>query len=280
MKCFYHESDLDGKCSGAIVKKKYPKCDMIGIQYGYSFPWHTIDKDDTVVLVDFCLQPFEHMIRLNEMCNLIWIDHHESAVKDMHRYRFVPSGGGVVRDDKRAACELAWEFFYPDKQIPYPVLLISAYDTVQSDLYEGCAEFEYGMKVYNTDPGSTVWKHILSDNYAKVGKIIKEGKRVLEYYKIAAASYAKESAFDLHFEGLRCVAINTHTKGASEFESVYDADKHDAMLRFSYRDGFWSFSLYCLKPGIDTLSVSMKYGGGGHSTASGFQCSQLPFSVS
>lgn len=37
MYCFYHSKDLDGKCSGAIVKYKFPDCNMIGIDYGDKF---------------------------------------------------------------------------------------------------------------------------------------------------------------------------------------------------------------------------------------------------
>lgn len=43
MKCFYHSSDLDGHCSGVIIKQKYPKCEMIGINYGQDFPYNTVN---------------------------------------------------------------------------------------------------------------------------------------------------------------------------------------------------------------------------------------------
>ena len=74
MKCFYHSTDLDGHCSGAIVKYRYPECEMIGINYGQEFPWDSIQPDEQVFMVDFTLQPFEGMERLNNLCNLHWID--------------------------------------------------------------------------------------------------------------------------------------------------------------------------------------------------------------
>ena len=49
-KCFYHSKDLDGWCSGAIVKKAHPDCVMIGIDYGDSFPWGEVSKDDIIVI--------------------------------------------------------------------------------------------------------------------------------------------------------------------------------------------------------------------------------------
>jgi len=53
MKCFYHSSDLDGHCSGAIVKQEYADCEMIGIDYGNKFPWDSIEIRETVFMVDF-----------------------------------------------------------------------------------------------------------------------------------------------------------------------------------------------------------------------------------
>ena len=52
MKCFYHSSDLDGHCSGAIVKARFPECEMIGINYGQPFPWGDIEEGEIVYMVD------------------------------------------------------------------------------------------------------------------------------------------------------------------------------------------------------------------------------------
>jgi len=59
MKCFYHGSDLDGYCSGAIVKYRYPECEMQPIDYGAQFPMDKIELGETVYMVDFALQPFD-----------------------------------------------------------------------------------------------------------------------------------------------------------------------------------------------------------------------------
>lgn len=55
MKCFYHKVDLDGQCAGAIIYKRYPECEMIGINYNDKFPWDTIKKNEKVFMVDFSL---------------------------------------------------------------------------------------------------------------------------------------------------------------------------------------------------------------------------------
>ena len=80
MKCFYHSTDLDGRCSGALIKWRHPECELIGIDYGQAFPWHLVDSGECVWMVDFCLQPHEDMIRLARKCDLIWINHHKTSI--------------------------------------------------------------------------------------------------------------------------------------------------------------------------------------------------------
>ena len=66
-------------------------------------------------MVDFCLQPFEGMSKLNDMCNLTWIDHHKTSIEESRqpfgvtRNCFMAKGGQVLESDY-AACELVWMY--------------------------------------------------------------------------------------------------------------------------------------------------------------------------
>ena len=85
MKCFYHSADLDGHCSGAMIKMAYPECEMIGINYGDEFPWESIPCGcgEKIFMVDFSLQPYQKMRKLDIHADpLIWIDHHKSAIDE------------------------------------------------------------------------------------------------------------------------------------------------------------------------------------------------------
>lgn len=66
MKCFYHSADLDGHCSGAIVKQMHKSCEIIGIDYGDKFPYEVIEDGEIIFMVDFSLQPFDRMIKLDQ----------------------------------------------------------------------------------------------------------------------------------------------------------------------------------------------------------------------
>lgn len=276
MKCFYHSADLDGHCSGAIVKRKYQECEMIGINYGDPFPWDSIQTGEMVIMVDFCLQPFSDMIKLNSMCDLLWIDHHKSAIEEAHQCGFLPWGGMKV-EIGRAGCELAWEYFNTDQNTPESVRLLGRYD-VWDHSDPDTLPFQYGMRLCeDTKPGSIIWDDLLAGDQDLLDMVIDTGRTILDYIDIDNMKYAKACAFNTTLDGLRCVAINKAMANSKLFESVWDQDKYDAMLSFGYRKGQWHISLYSDKPDVDVSEVAKNYGGGGHKGAAGFQCITLPF---
>jgi len=90
--CFYHSSDLDGHCSGAIVKHKFPEAQMHSINYDQQFPWDKVNtEEDIIIMVDFSLQPFLEMAKLYTEFDdrLIWIDHHISAIEEAKNGKMV-----------------------------------------------------------------------------------------------------------------------------------------------------------------------------------------------
>ena len=127
MKCFYHSVDLDGHCSGAIVKLEYPECEMFGINYGQAFPWDKVKGGEKIFMVDFALQPFDNMERLDNKAHLVWIDHHKSAIDEAHKRGFIARGGQVLEVGK-AACELVWEYMRPEIPTPPAVTYLGRYD--------------------------------------------------------------------------------------------------------------------------------------------------------
>jgi len=274
MKAFYHSADLDGHCSGAIIKTFYPDCEMIGIDYGDEFPWERITKDEMVFMVDFSLQPFSDMEKLNDLSLLVWIDHHKSAIEDAHKRGFLARGGQSLEIGK-AACELTWRYLLPNDKMPESVYLLGRYD-VWDHSDKRTLPFQYGMRLYSdTRPESFIWSNILHDFYTK--DIILSGEIVLSYINSENAKYARVSAFETELDGLRCIAINRVLANSKLFDAVWDQEKYDAMVAFGFHKNHWSVSLYSDKPDIDVSIIAKNHGGGGHKGAAGFQCDELPF---
>jgi len=103
----YHNRDLDGFTSGAIIKLKYPDAKMIGYDYGQPFEQEIIGEP--IIMSDVSL-PMKTMVKIAQLSNwqLTWIDHHISAINDYKE--FVGNGENfchAVLENGIAACELA-----------------------------------------------------------------------------------------------------------------------------------------------------------------------------
>ena len=279
MKCFYHSADLDGHCAGAIVKSEFTDCEMIGINYGDPFPFDSIEPGEIVYMVDFCLQPFSDMIKLNEMCQLNWIDHHKTAIEEAYANGFIASGGQLIEDGK-AGCELAWEYVKGEKPTPQTVTLLGRYD-VWDHSNEMVLPFQYGMRQEkDTLPKSPIWESLLSiDSEHLCHEIASDGQLILDYEDSQNEEFCRAYSFETVFAECKAVCANRGFTNSKLFDSVYDPEKHDMMITFCWKPkgNCWTVSMYSTKDDVDCGLIAKRHGGGGHKGAAGFQCDELPF---
>jgi len=269
---YYHRQDLDGMCSGEIVRRHHPEAKLVGVNYNEPFDNSIISKGDTVYVVDFSFT-YEEMLWLNNNCELTWIDHHRSAMENLNDLNF-----RGLRRIGTAACLLCWEYLYPNRPIPYFVKLLSDYD-VWNHKNPDVLAFQYGIRLHeNTRPGSSIWTDYFNDSSdwalekTAVQKTIANGQLILEYETAQNAKYAASMAYEAEFESYRAIVINKPFSNSKIFDSVYDSDKHDIMIIFGCKEPGtpYKYSLYCNKPEIDVSKLAVKYGGGGHKGAAGF----------
>jgi len=301
MKCFYHSADLDGYCSGALVKLKYPDCEMIPINYGEEWiirldaTLDDIEDSEVVYMVDFTLQPWEEMVHFKGFMDdmdgeLIWIDHHKSEVENYEGWLQTDEGrsiNGIQRVDT-SACALVWEFLntewnekrgnYYTKQMPTFVRLLAEYD-VWNHEDSRTLPFQYGVRLRDDTYPDNIdfWKELFNESF--VNDIIEEGRLILKYEDSNNRKYVNACKFETELDGLKCIAVNKGLTNSKLFDSVWDEDRYDAMLTFIWRKGQWIVSLYSDKREVDVSGIAKAHGGGGHKGASGFQCSELPFEL-
>ena len=276
MKCFYHSGDFDGLCSGAIIKHKYPQCEMIGINYGHDFPWESIKEYENIFMIDFTLQPFSEMQQLNSICSLIWIDHHASSIYDAKKCQFQANGEQILDIDK-AACELTWEYIY-SSNIPKVVYLLGRHD-VWDHTDPDTLPFQYGMRMEsNTWPDNQdFWSQLFADKHTST--IIDRGRIALEYETLQSKKYCKSYAFETSINGYKAICINRGMTNSKAFDSI-NTNEYDLMITFvrlRLPIKKWTVSLYTVHNNIDCSAIAKTFGGGGHKKAAGFQCSELPF---
>ena len=273
MKCFFHDSDLDGYCSAAIVKHRHPECELIGINYGREFPWDNLTIGETVFMVDFSL-PGAQMVALAERTNLVWIDHHSSAIAAFKKAEIEFAG---LQRIGVGACALVWEYLFPDKPLPYFIKLLSDWD-VWRHTDRNCKPFQYGMRLWSHDPNDQVWGQLFADTSKEIlMHILDQGRSIVKYEEQSNAMRVEAAAFETDLEGLKCIACNQMMTNSTLFDSVWDDSKYAAMISFGWRAGRWSVSLYSTK--ADVSKIAVKFGGGGHKHACGFVCDQLPFKL-
>jgi oligoribonuclease NrnB/cAMP/cGMP phosphodiesterase (DHH superfamily) len=268
MKIFFHKQDLDGRCSGAIVKRLYSEGELMPINYGDNFPWDEIEPEELVFMVDFSL-PYEEMSRLNTVSNLVWIDHHITAMEEHKDLNLI----GKTRTDV-AACHLVWEYLFPGNDVPLGVRLLSEYDIWNhKDLR--VLPFHYAMGLEYTWPDGNIWKNIWESNSHWISQMVVTGKLLLKYERKNNRAYIQAFGFETEFEGYKAVAVNTGGKNSLLFESI-EGD-HDLMITFVFRNGEWKISLYANNEHVHCGTLAQLYGGGGHKGAAGFKIKDLPF---
>lgn len=274
MICFYHSGDLDGKCAGALVKRKFPDCQLYGIDYGEDFPWEKVDEK--VFMVDYSLSP-EDMVKLNDMTFLYWCDHHASTI---HRVVAAIQPKVIIGlyNDKFAACELVWKYLYSGDPIPLVVHHLGRYD-VWDHSDSLTFPFQYGARLLNLDPeNQELWSELLYASGTEsflFHSIIEKGRAIMLYEAKSSASLCYNASFEVIFEGRKCLALNALQVNSKVFDLVHNKDDYDLFIAFGYKRNAWKVSLYSEKE--DTSLIAIKYGGGGHPGASGFICSALPF---
>lgn len=285
MICYYHSSDLDGHCAGAIVKRRYPNCKMVPVNYGNPLPK---SKDQDMFVVDFSW-PLQQMLALAKCGKrtLIWIDHHKTAIEDeqdyclVHDYAQKPILG--IRKIGEAGCELTWKYLYPDESMPLAVYLLGRYD-VWDHNDERTLPFQFGMRLYkNTHPqpeNMWLWEKLLCSENEKtklLQEILTNGAAVCKYRNSQNAKYAKSCAFDCSIAGYPAIACNVGLSNSQIFDSVFVPARHKIMCTFVFRNREWHCTLYSKNDGPDVGKIARELGGGGHEHAAGFKLKTLEF---
>lgn len=277
MKIYFH-NDLDGRCAGAIAyralraRNKGAKIKLIELDYKDEIKVKEIQLCEKIVIVDFSFKPevMEKALLLTK--NIVWIDHHKTAFE----YKYSQELKGL-RDNKFSGCELTWKYFYGMRDMPRAVELIGDRDKWAWKFGEVTANFNMGMKLYDHQPKDKIWNRLFGlgayFRLAEVSDIIKEGKVCIKFRDQFCKDYTKSYGFETKFEGHKCFALGIYMFGSEAFGNRMNA--YDICLSYEYLGDKWIVGLYSDK--VDVSKIAVKYGGGGHTGAAGFECKELPF---
>lgn len=292
----HHSADFDGIFCREIARKFLPDAELIGWDYGNELiAPHRAFPDPNAKLYILDLSP-ECVDGIGGFLDqVVWIDHHKSAIDKF------PSTIPGYRIDGVAACRLAWQWFihgghetesgalaatlmqkpdYVDRKVsePLAVRLAGEYDIW--DKRDPNAElFQHGLRSQCLDG---LWPILLStegDWPTKAVTSLLNAGTAIQYAKSEEnASIVKAYGFDVDFEGLKFLACN-HARFNSQLFTAGVKPEHDALLGFNWSGKDWRVSLYHApgKEHHDLSQIAVKHGGGGHRGACGFRANKLPF---
>ena len=274
---FYHDKDLDGFFSGAILKYKYPDIELRGWDYRDEVPsFESMEGYDEVILIDITF-PFDILKKLGTRTKLTVIDHHISFKKQVDDFPF-PLSFEYIYDDKLSACELGFKHYFG--YVPPIVELVGKYDTWRAN---GTPEWEtsvlplkyflYG-RVNKPEDVKDYWFISAEELYYEdiLDEMIEIGKSIMEYEIKMDESKATSYAFEKEvYNGLKALCINTNFMSSDTLASKFDSSKHDLMIGFAYNGRNWGISLRSIGDKVDVSQIAKTRGGGGHSQSAGFQ---------
>lgn len=313
--CIYHSVDLDGWMSAAIVKhwflttnknpsiisdesstgykewiNNHPEADSLFILgYNYGQPIPDLSEYGKVIMCDISF-PKEEMFNIKATKDLIWIDHHISAIKDIHSgFTYPDEQLDGLRDTKFAACELTWKYFFPNKKMPEIVRFLGRYDCFGhkgTDEEQKVLEFQYGARqtISNYDEAYSHLKAAINGlDYKLVEGIWNDGKIIYQYLCTEAKQIYK-NGFEITFnqtnyhphDGIKkFICINKERFNPINFGIDYHKNDYDGCACFHYANEMWNFSLYNDNGEVDCSLIAKQFGGGGHKGAAGFRIDDI-----
>lgn len=292
MKCCFH-SDADGFCSAYWVRRRFcnnnpnPE-DFIMVDYGHdieSIIDNKIKKDEKVIIVDFSLELDMMRKLLNKTKDVIWIDHHVSAIEKYKDFDVDIKG---LRYNGVAGCMLTYCYFFEMKdgakefdpksmtiKAPWMTKYIADHDVWTYEYKDETVHFKLGLDACGIiNPCDKMWDELLDIH--KVRELIDNGT-VIEKYRDAIGNRAVEMySFEYEFDGHKTLCLNNVFGGSEWFgEKIKE---YDIVCSFhNMNNKLWEYSLYSTKDNVDCSEICKKFGGGGHKGAAGFTSDKFIF---
>lgn len=257
------------------------------------------------------VQPLDRI----DWSNFVWIDHHKSSIEshptDIPGIRI--DGVAACRlawqwfQEPESTREIhkypgKGEYFDRTVKEPLAVRLAGEYD-IWDKRDERTDVFQFGLR--SRELTAADWAQMLEirkPSIAEVEALIDAGyKDILNpdgthtpavVHQLLEAGYTLQRyqqsndkgtmfrSFLVEWEGLKFLALTTARCNSLTFASKDVPETgHDALMGFSFDGTKWTVSLYHAnhRKDIDLSQIAVKYGGGGHRGACGFQVEKLPF---
>ena len=268
----YHR-DMDGLASALIALQKYKNAELKSIQYGEEEEFvekYRGTQYERVLILDFSFSEKILKTLIHFICNdLIWIDHHKSAMKySMWDNKKIKG----IRSVEKAACELTWKYFNTDV-IPFSICLIADWDMWKFKYGDNTKAFFEYLHLFDLEQDISKIHNILFDE-KDISVYIQKGELLVKYKMTMVKSICKHGRIEI-FEGHKCFTVysNCHTSNIGNYAvNEYNCEiSRIIQTKWDESKNLWiKITSLRSKGNIDVSKIAEKYGGGGHHNASGY----------
>lgn len=275
----YHRIDCDGLCCYAVLREYletfFQDADIEAIPYNHGDELPCLKGLSMVYMADISFPP-EEMVKFaidkNPETPLVWIDHHQTAIEDSVKYGYSEVEG--LRREGVGACELCWEYLYPNQDTPKFVKFISTFDVFDKKRFPWDTKvlpFQYGLR---TSVGLD--RDLFYEAYRRwsFDKILVSGNAVLQYVRQNGARAAKSYGFEVTLAGsVKALCLLTAEFGTIPVEETAREMGCEVIINANRLDArHWKVSCFAVN-GLAPINLGRylkdTYGGGGHHDAAG-----------
>lgn len=274
--CIYHDNCDDGFAAAYAVWKRFgDSVEFVPAQYGRDLPDVT-SKD--VLIVDFSYKKAD-MERLADMARrVIVLDHHKTAQAELDGFvqldaiggpfekkyadRMI-SGVGVHFNMDKSGCRLAWEYCFPDKNMPDWFAAVEDRDLWRFNL-RGTKEICIAIRSLPRE--FDLWDMFTAERLANDGVAIRR-------YVDMIVSNICDTAFTETIAGHKVPVAACSYDFVSETAHQLlhrNPDAPFAACLVRSHDGV-TYSLRSMDDRMDVSEIAKANGGGGHRNAAGFR---------
>lgn len=230
-------------------------------------------KGKNVLMVDFAYKSIELMNKLNADANsMLLLDHHQSARENLE--------GKIdcdhIFDMDRSGARMAWDYFYPNKEVPEIIKYIEDRDIWKWEYPESRA-YLASLNSYPQTFDTFYWASRLNDK--QKATFILEGNSIIRFQKTMVDDAVKKALPGfLHAPDGKhrfpCFFVNSTQKELiSDIGHTLSSGKIIGVIwSYNYKHDKISCSLRS-KGDTDVSKIAGYFGGGGHKNASGFEVS-------
>lgn len=247
-----------------------PGADVSYLPVNYDQPLPDIPDGSEVFILDFSY-PRDVLTELAERCNICVIDHHGTAKDALAGLPY------AFFDMSKSGAVLAWEHFFPTRNVPEMLLYLQDRDLWQWTLPRS-KEINAGL--WRGKPREfSVWRSIEATWFDAIGSkaaLIQAGEAIAFSDALNVETLCRHPVL----MKILCYTVPVVNTPVLQSEVCHQLLQLHPTAPFAATwmtrsDGQLIFSVRARKDDFDVASLAKEFGGGGHKAAAGFQRAQL-----